>query len=282
MGTKQAKPQMMLQTGQFKDMLTTCSALVDCAWVGKHVNDPDVRLVEVDADTARYDRSHIPGAVGWSWTADLNDPVRRDIPSQEQFERLLSRSGIRPDTTVVLYGANNNWFGTFGAWLLEYYGHDTVRLLDGGRRKWEAEGRPLTVKKPRLTPTRYRVREIREHLRASREEVLAAQWACRIRLVDVRSPEEYTGETLAEPGLPLKGVAQGGGHIPGAINVPWSQAVHEDGTFRSKDELRRSYAPILDSPEVVTYCRLGGRASHSWFALCHVLGLPHVRLYDGS
>lgn len=262
--------------------MRTRAALVDTAWVSQHATDPEVRLIEADVDTTRYDRSHILGAVGWSWTADLNDPVRRDIPSREQFAHLLSRSGIRPDTTVVLYGANHNWFATFAAWLLEYYGHADVRLLDGGRHRWEAAGLPLAVETPRIEPTGYRVGEVRERLRAGRDEVVAALGASRVRLLDVRSPEEYTGETLAEPGLPLQGVAQRAGHIPGAVNVPWSKAVREDGTFRSEEELRRLYASVLDRPEVITYCRLGGRASHTWFALRHVLGLPDVRVYDGS
>ena len=258
-------------------MTTTRDALVDTEWAARHANDPGVRLVEVDVDTTLYEKGHLPGALGWSWTTDLNDPVRRDVAGKEQVEALLSRSGVRPDTTVVLYGDHNNWFAAFAAWLLQYYGHDKVKLVDGGRRKWETERRPLVADVPAVAPTRYRVARVREELRARRQDVLPPTGA---GLVDVRSPDEYTGKVLAPPGL--NETAQRGGHIPGAVNVPWAKAVREDGTFLPPDELRALYADALAQPKVVTYCRIGERSSHTWFVLRHLVGHPDVRNYDGS
>ena len=253
--------------------------LVDTAWVRANAARPDVRLVEVDVDTGLYEKGHLPGAVAWNWTTQLNDPVRRDVASKEQFEALLSASGVTRDTTLVLYGDNHNWFAAFGFWLLKLYGHDNVVLLDGGRRKWETERLPLVTEVPRVAPTAYRVGRVREELRATRDFVLAAVRGGTHRLVDVRSPDEYTGRILAPPGL--QETALRGGHVPGAHNVPWAKAVREDGTFRSPEELRALYAPALDK-EVITYCRIGERSSHTWFVLSQILGHEKTRNYDGS
>lgn len=254
--------------------------LVDTAWLTQHLNDPNVRIVEVDVDTALYEKGHIPNAVAWNWTTELNDQVRRDIISKPQLEALLSRSGIKPETTVILYGDNNNWFAAFGAWILEYYGHDNVKILDGGRRKWETERLALVGDVPHVTPTTYHVKHVREELRATRDLVLQLATTKRAPLIDVRSPDEYSGKILAPPGL--NETAQRGGHIPGALNVPWAKTVREDGTFRPRAELEQLYAKALGASEVVTYCRIGERSSHSWFVLKHLLGHANVKNYDGS
>ncbi|HWG91863.1 MAG TPA: sulfurtransferase [Candidatus Thermoplasmatota archaeon] len=258
----------------------TPDILVTTDWVLENASRPDVRIVEVDTDTELYDKGHIPGALAWNWTTDLNDPVRRDIASREQFEALLRKSGVTPDTTLVLYGDNNNWFAAFGVWLLNYYGHDRVKLLDGGRKRWEQEGRPLVPEVPQVTPSTYAVRTERRELRATRDAVLEAAKAGRVGLVDVRSPDEYTGKILAPPGM--SETALRGGHIPGAVNVPWAKAVKEDGTFRSLEELQQLYGKVAGRDDVITYCRIGERSSHTWFVLHHLLGKERVRNYDGS
>ncbi len=260
--------------------MTTRTPLVDLAWLKEHASDPDVRLVEVDVDNALYEKGHLPGAIPWNWTTDLNDPVRRDVASKAQFESLLSRSGIEPTTTVVLYGDNNNWFAAFGHWLLKYYGHEDARLLDGGRRKAELERVPFVAERPAVKPTQYRIARVREELRATRDQVLDAARRGTHGLVDVRSPDEYTGKILAPPGL--SETALRGGHVPGAVNVPWAKAVNEDGTFRRPEELRALYGALPAGKDVITYCRIGERSSHTWFALHEVLGQPNVRNYDGS
>ena len=256
--------------------------LVETAWVAEHLNDPGVKLVEVDVDTEAYDQGHVPGAIGWNWTTELQDPVRRDILSKEQIEALLSRSGIGNDDLIILYGDNNNWFAAYAYWQLTLYGHEKLKLMNGGRKKWLAENRPLTKEVPKPAPTKYTAKEPNRALRAHVQDVLAILGKEGYGLVDVRSPQEFSGELLAPPGL--KETAQRAGHIPGAANIPWSQAVNEDGTFKSAEELTQLYASkgITKEKEIVTYCRIGERSSHSWFVLRELLGFPKVRNYDGS
>ncbi|HSM35245.1 MAG TPA: sulfurtransferase [Longimicrobiales bacterium] len=257
-------------------------ALVDTDWVASHLDDAGVRVVEVDVDTASYDQGHIPGAVGWNWTSQLCDTVVRDVTPPGELAALLRESGIAPDTTVVLYGDNNNWFAAWAFWQLEMYGHADVRIMDGGRAKWIAEGRPLTTETPRHAPAEYPVPEPDLSLRSFLPEVQSAVDRGDTGLVDVRSPAEFTGEILAPPGLPE--TCQRGGHIPGAANIPWGKAVNEDGTFKSAAELEELYESAGITPErpVITYCRIGERSSHSWFVLKHLLGYDDVRNYDGS
>jgi thiosulfate/3-mercaptopyruvate sulfurtransferase len=258
-------------------------ALVSTQWLAQHLGDSRIRLVEVSVDTAAYDSGHIPRAVGWSWKQDTQDTLRRDIPDQAAFEQLMSRAGIIEDTTVVFYGDMDNWFAAYAFWLLKYYGHQDVRLLNGGRKKWLAEGRALTTDVPQHAPSGYRVHAFATNLRALRENVVAHVGQPGAALVDVRSPDEYAGKLLAPANLPQEG-AQRGGHIPGAVNIPWSKAVNEDGTFKPADELRAIYAGqgITPDKDVIAYCRIGERSSHSWFALKYLLGYPIVRNYDGS
>lgn len=256
--------------------------LVDTQWVANHLNDPGVKLVEVDVDIEAYDEGHIPGAIGWNWTTQLQDPVRRDILSKEQLEALLSNSGIANDDLIILYGDNNNWFAAYAYWQLKIYGHEKVKLMNGGRQKWVAENRPLTTDVPTPTPTNYQAKEANKELRALFPDVHSVLGNEGVGLVDVRSPLEFSGEIIAPPGMTE--TAQRAGHIPGAANIPWSQAVNEDGTFKSYDELKELYAKqgITPDKEVVTYCRIGERSSHSWFVLQELLGFPKVRNYDGS
>ncbi len=258
--------------------------LVSTEWVDEHKNDPNVKLLEVDVDTSAYDQGHIPGAIGINWKTQLQDQVVRDLAPKEALEELLGRCGVTPDSTIVVYGDNNNWFATWAFWQLKYYGHEDVRVMNGGRAKWVAEGRELTTETPQVTPTEYRFRGAGdESIRAYREDVLNALREHSAGLVDVRSPKEYSGELLAPEGIPQEG-AQRGGHIPGAVNVPWSQAVNEDGTFKSADELRQLYQSkgITPDKEAIAYCRIGERSSHTWFVLKYLLGYPDVRNYDGS
>jgi thiosulfate/3-mercaptopyruvate sulfurtransferase len=246
------------------------------------MNDPKVKLVEVDVDTAAYDEGHIAGAVGFNWTSQLQDQVRRDIISKQQLEQLLSEAGISNDDTIVLYGDNNNWFAAYAFWLLEMYGHKSLRLMDGGRKKWADENRPTTKDMPSPQRAQYKAKDPEQKLRAKRDMVLQSLNNKKRALVDVRSPAEYNGEIMAPPGLPE--TAQRMGHIPGAANVPWAQAVREDGTFKSKDELEQLYGTkgVTKDKEVIAYCRIGERSSHTWFALKHLLEFPDVRNYDGS
>ena len=257
--------------------------LVDADWVEAHLHDPKVRLIEVDVDTAAYEQGHIPGAVGFNWQKELQDQVVRAPVSQAQLQALLSRAGVSNDTTIVLYGDNNNWFAAWALWILKYYGHSDVRLLDGGRVKWLADRRELTTQVPSYEQTSYSARTPREDIRAYRDYVLNHLRQQGFALVDVRSPGEYSGELLAPANLPQEG-AQRGGHIPGAANIPWSQAVNADGTFKSADELRSLYGGkgVTQDKEVVAYCRIGERSSHTWYVLHYLLGYPNVRNYDGS
>lgn len=258
-------------------------AIVETDWVAEHLNDAGVRLVEVDVDTTSYDSGHAPGAVGWNWTIDTQQPILRDVPDKAAWEALLSRSGIANDTTIIFYGDNNNWFATFAFWLAKIYGHEDVRMMNGGRNKWLAENRPLTTDAPQITPTNYVATGPNWELRATRDQILAGLSNGKQALVDVRSPGEFSGELLAPEHLPQEG-AQRGGHIPGAANISWGQAVAEDGTFKSPEALRALYTgqDITADRDVVTYCRIGERSSHSWFVLTYLLGYPNVRNYDGS
>ncbi|WP_322802518.1 sulfurtransferase [Thermoflexus sp.] len=259
-------------------------ALVDTEWVAQHLQDPKVRIVEVDYDPASaYHLGHIPGAVLFDWRKDLNDPVRRDILSKEAFEALNSRAGISNDTTVVLYGDFRNWFAAFAFWIYKYYGHADVRLLNGGRKKWIEEKRPLTEEVPSYPPTTYRAQDPDARLRAHLPYVLNVLGKRGVALVDVRSPAEFTGEITAPPEYPNE-AAQRGGHIPGAVNIPWSKALNDDDTFKDAESLRRIYeeAGVTPDEEVITYCRIGERSSVTWFVLRHLLGYPNVRNYDGS
>jgi len=250
--------------------------------VAQHTKDPKVRIVEVDVDTTAYEKGHIEGAVAWNWQTQLQDNVRRDLLGQKQLEELAGKSGISSDTTVVLYGDNNNWFAAYALWQLKYFGHKDARLMNGGRKKWELEGRPFTTQVPQTTPASYKASRPDEDIRARRkliEEVLDKKNA---HLVDVRSPDEFTGKVIAPPGM--SETAQRGGHIPGAISVPWAKAANDDGTFKSYDELVKLYEGegVRPDREAIAYCRIGERSSHTWFVLKYLLGFDKVRNYDGS
>lgn len=256
--------------------------LVSTEWVAEHLDDPNVKLVEVDVDTEAYDEGHPPGAIAWNWTTQLQDELRRDILSKEQLEALLSESGIGNDDLIVLFGDNNNWFAAYAYWQLKLYGHENVKLMNGGRKKWLAENRPLTTDVPTPSPSNYVAKEPDPALRTHYTDILERLEEGNFGLVDVRSPQEFSGELLAPPGLTE--TAQRAGHIPGAANIPWSQAVNEDGTFKSADELRALYEEkgITPDKDIVTYCRIGERSSHSWFVLRELLGFENVSNYDGS
>jgi thiosulfate/3-mercaptopyruvate sulfurtransferase len=256
--------------------------IVSTDWVASHAADANVRVVEVDVDTKAYDEGHVPGAIGWSWNTQLSDPVRRDILSKAQFEELMSSSGVRPDTTLIVYGDNNNWFAAWAVWQAKIYGHRDVRLMNGGRKKWLSEGRELSTNVPQIAHTKYEAGNADLSLRAFLSQVNEASTTTSAVLVDVRSPQEFTGEILAPPGLPE--TCQRGGHVPGARNIPWGKACNEDGTFKSADELRRLYGAehIDGSKPVIAYCRIGERSSHTWFALKYLLGFDNVTNYDGS
>lgn len=256
--------------------------LVTTDWAANHLTDKGVRFVEVDVNTRSYDLGHIPGAIGWNWKTKLQDQLRRTISSKEDFEVLLSQSGITNDTTIILYGDNNNWFAAWAYWLLKYYGHEDVRILDGGRKKWEDEKRELTTEETRVEPAEYTINGIHAEYRAFRDDVAETLGSKTHGLVDVRSPDEFTGKILAPPGLDE--LSQRAGHIPGASNIPWSKAVNEDGTFRSREELKALYAEegITPDKDIISYCRIGERSAHSWFVLKELLDFPNVRNYDGS
>ncbi|MGI8658066.1 MAG: sulfurtransferase [Candidatus Limnocylindria bacterium] len=260
------------------------SVLVSTTWAHEHLDDPQVRFLEVDVDTDAYDTGHLPGATGINWQHQLTDPDMRDLASREQLESLLRGAGIDDDTTIVLYGDNHNWFAAWAYWQLRYQGLDNVRLLDGGRAKVEADGLPLTTDAPSHVAGSITLpQETREELRAYRQEVIDGIGGSDRDLVDVRSPEEFRGELSAPAHLPQE-AAQRRGHIPGAVNVPWSTAVADDGTFRPIDELRELYGSkgVLGDDEIVAYCRIGERSSHTWFVLHELLGFGNVRNYDGS
>ena len=256
--------------------------LVSTDWVSEHGDDPGVRVVEVDVDTGSYDEGHVPGAVGWAWDSQLCDTLQRDIVSADAFEKLMAGSGIGNDTTVVLYGDNNNWFAAWAFWQLKIYGHADVRLMNGGRVKWLAEGRDVSVAAPDVAPASYTASSPDLSLRAFLEQVRSATASAATELVDVRSPAEFSGEILSPPGLPE--TCQRGGHIPGASNIPWGKACAADGTFKGADELRELYADagITGTKPIVAYCRIGERSSHSWFVLKYLLGFDNVTNYDGS
>jgi thiosulfate/3-mercaptopyruvate sulfurtransferase len=261
--------------------------LVENEWLAEHLNDPKVRVVEIDYDpAANYELGHVPGAVLVDWRKDINDPVRRDILSPEAFTELFHRAGVDPETTVVLYGDFNNWFAAFAFWVFTYYGAKNLKILNGGRKKWIAEDRPLTRDAPTPAPGKFQAGAPDPKLRAFLEDVrkvLPEVKAGTFGLVDVRGPKEFSGEITAPPEYPTEH-AQRGGHIPGAKNIPWAQAVKEDGTFKSREELDELYRSKGLSPDksVITYCRIGERSSHSWFVLKYLLGYPDVRNYDGS
>jgi thiosulfate/3-mercaptopyruvate sulfurtransferase len=264
------------------DVITNKKVLVTTDWAADHLNDEGVRFVEVDVDTQAYESGHIPGSVGWNWKKQLQDQLQRTIASKEDFQQLLRDSGISEDTTIVLYGDNNNWFAAWAYWLLKYYGHKDVRILDGGRKKWEAEDRELTTEEPDVDSTDYKITEIQKEYRAFRRDVAEKLNSENLGLVDVRSPDEFTGKILAPPGLDE--LSQRPGHIPGASNIPWSKAVNDDGTFKSKEELKAIYEKegITPDKEIISYCRIGERSAHSWFVLNELLEYPKVRNYDGS
>lgn len=261
---------------------TEKKVLVTTEWAAEHLDDEDIRFVEVDVNTEAYDSGHLPGAVGWNWKTQLQDQLRRTIAGKDDFQQLLRQSGINNDTTIVLYGDNNNWFAAWAYWLLKYYGHEDVRILDGGRKKWEAESRTLKREVPEYTAGNYTIDTVREGYRAYRDDIAANLGNPSFGMVDVRSPEEFKGEILAPEGL--NELSQRAGHIPGASNIPWSKAVNDDGTFRSRKELQKLYEEegITPDKDIVAYCRIGERSAHSWFVLNELLDFPKVRNYDGS
>lgn len=257
--------------------------LVSTEWVAHNLNSPTVRLVEVDVDTTAYDQGHIRGAVGWNWQTQLQDNIRRDLIEKSALEKLLGESGISNDTSILLYGDNNNWFAAYAFWQLKYNGHKDVRLINGGRKKWLEQKRPITTDRANVTPATYHVAGTDESIRARRDEIFAVlEGKKRGQLVDVRSVDEFTGKILAPPGL--SETAQRAGHIPGAANIPWAQAANEDGTFKSFDALANLYQSkgVTGTDEVIAYCRIGERSSHTWFVLKYLLGYDDVRNYDGS
>ncbi len=258
--------------------------LVSTEWVAQHLDDPKVRIIESDEDVLLYDTGHIPGAVKVDWHEDLNDPVIRDYIDREQFQALMRRLGIHNDTTVVFYGDKNNWWACYAFWVFQLFGHTHARIMDGGRQKWIDEGRPLTREVPSYPPSNYVAKERDDRrVRAFRDQVMAHQEAGK-PLVDVRSPAEFRGELLHMPDYPQEGALRGG-HIKGAVNVPWARAANEDGTFKSAEELRRIYMEeqgLKPDDDVIVYCRIGERSSHTWFVLTYLLGFDRVRNYDGS
>ena len=257
--------------------------LVSTDWLEEHLQDDGVRIIEVDEDTAAYEKGHIPGSVSWNWTTDLHTKVGRDYLDRDGFSGLLSAAGVGPDTTVVLYGGNNNWFAAYAYWLLKLRGFDAVKLLNGGRKKWELESRELTNEVPSPASTGFTITgDERPEIRALRDEVIGKVGTSG-GFVDVRSPEEFRGEKLAPDHLPQE-QSQVPGHIAGAANIPWAKAANDDGTFKSADELRALYEGegVTSDREVIAYCRIGERSSHTWFALQELLGYPNVKNYDGS
>jgi len=257
--------------------------LVETDWVAAHSNDPKVRIIESDEDALLYATGHVPGAVQVDWFSTLQHPLRRDFLTKEKFEEVNSNLGISNDTTVVFYGDKSNWFACYALWLFQYYGHKNVRIMNGGRAKWEKENRPLTKDVPSFAHTSYKAKEADSSIRAFRDEVLK-QSSSKKPLVDVRSPKEYSGELISMPNYPQEGASRGG-HIPGAVSIPWAQAVNEaDSTFKSDEQLRTLYEGkgIKPDGEVIAYCRIGERSSLTWFVLKYLLGYPKVKNYDGS
>jgi thiosulfate/3-mercaptopyruvate sulfurtransferase len=258
--------------------------LVSTDWVKDNLGKPGIKLVEIDVDTKAYEAGHVPGAVGFNWQTQLQDQLRRDIISKEAFETLVGGAGISNHDTVIVYGDNNNWFAAYGFWLFKIYGHQDVRLMNGGRVKWLNEAdKPLTTEVPKVTPVAYQVSSVNLELRAMLPQVFDASSSGKWNLVDVRSPDEFTGKVIAPPGMTE--TAQRGGHIPGAKSIPWSTAVGPDGTFKSADDLRAIYLQqkgVDPQKPTIAYCRIGERSSHTWFVLKYLLGIEHVRNYDGS
>ncbi|MBO0808368.1 MAG: sulfurtransferase [Actinobacteria bacterium] len=261
--------------------MSRADVLVDADWLEAHINDPGLVIAEVDEDTSAYDKGHIRNAIKIDWKQDLQDPVRRDFVDKTGFEALLSRLGVGNDDAVVLYGGNNNWFAAYAFWYFKLYGHHNVRLLDGGRKKWELDSREMVTAAPQRQPTSYHAADQDTAIRALRDEVVAA--IGKRNLVDVRSPDEFTGKLLAPAHLPQE-QAQRPGHIPTARNIPWSKAANEDGTFRGDDELRQIYgdAGVDFGRDTIAYCRIGERSAHTWFVLHELLGQQNVKNYDGS
>ncbi len=258
--------------------------LVETDWVAEHLNDPNIRLVESNEDVLLYDLGHIPGAVKIDWVSDLNDPLVRDYLDKERFEALMSQKGISNDTTVVFYGDKNNWWATYAFWVFQLFGHTNAKIMNGGRKKWIDEGRELSTEVPQYPPTQYTAKERSDsEIRAFRDEVLQALKRDDVALVDVRSNDEYTGKKLHMPEYPQEGALRGG-HIPRAQNIPWATAVREDSTFKSREELEQIYGTkgITPDKDVIAYCRIGERSSHTWFVLKYLLGYDKVRNYDGS
>ena len=257
--------------------------LVSTDWVQENLGSDQFKLIEIDVDTAAYDLGHIPGAIGFNWQSQLQDQVNRDLISREDFEKLMGESGISPADTIIVYGDSNNWFAAYGLWIMQYYGHANIKLMNGGRVKWANEGRSLSLDSPTITPTTYTVSQTNEDFRALLGEILEVAKLGNRNLVDVRSPDEFTGKIIAPPGM--SETAQRAGHIPGATSVPWGSAVAEDGAFKSADELRAIYfddAGVDPSRDTIAYCRIGERSSHTWFVLKYLLGLDNVKNYDGS
>jgi len=261
--------------------MSRSDVLVDADWVQEHLDDPKTVLVEVDEDTSAYDKNHIKNAVRIDWKQDLQDPVRRDFVDQEGFEKLLSEKGIANDDTVVLYGGNNNWFAAYAYWYFKLYGHEDVRLLDGGRKKWELDSRDLVAEVPQRPKTNYKAKPQDTSIRAFRDEVVDAIGSK--NLVDVRSPDEFSGKLLAPAHLPQE-QSQRPGHVPSARNIPWSKAANDDGTFKSDDELKELYEGegVDLGKDTIAYCRIGERSAHTWFVLHELLGQRNVKNYDGS
>jgi thiosulfate/3-mercaptopyruvate sulfurtransferase len=262
--------------------MSRADVLVDAGWAEAHLDDPKVVFVEVDEDVSAYDKNHIRGAVRVDWTKDLQDPVKRDFVDQAAFEKLLSSKGISNDDTIVLYGGNNNWFASYAYWYFKLYGHQDVRLLDGGRKKWELDSRQLVTEPSERPGTEYQAQPVRTDIRAFRDEVVAA--IGKQNLVDVRSPDEFSGKLLAPAHLPQE-QSQKAGHVPTAVNIPWSKAANEDGTFKADAELTALYkdeAGVDFGKDTIAYCRIGERSAHTWFVLHEILDLPNVKNYDGS
>jgi thiosulfate/3-mercaptopyruvate sulfurtransferase len=257
------------------------AVLVDADWVEAHLSDPNIVLVEVDEDVSAYDKGHIKGAIKLDWKSDLQDPVRRDFVDKAGFEKLLSERGIGNDDQIILYGGNNNWFAAYAYWYFKLYGHENIKLLDGGRKKWELDSRELVTDVPSRPATNYKAKDVDSSIRAFRDDTIAA--IDKLNLIDVRSPDEYSGKLLAPAHLPQE-QSQRGGHVPSAKNVPWSKAANDDGTFKSDDELRALYqeAGVDFNKDTIAYCRIGERSAHTWFALHELLDQPNVKNYDGS
>jgi thiosulfate/3-mercaptopyruvate sulfurtransferase len=285
--TGQFKPQQIVREqnermSAMSDNYSHPEMLVSTDWVAEHLKDPKVKIVEVDVDISAYDKGHIRNAIGWNWQTDLNDRVRRDVIDPRSFAELNRAAGIREDDTVIFYGDNNNWFAAWALWQFKYQGHKDARLMNGGRKKWELEKRELVTDRPAFARSNYPIPTTDESVRAYRDEVVAAFNTRKINLVDVRSPDEFTGKVIAPPGM--NETAQRGGHIPGARNIPWAKTANEDGTFKSPQELRKLYADagVEFSKPTIAYCRIGERSSHTWFVLKYLLGVDNVKNYDGS